>query len=724
MKINKKQIIAEREAVQRYISILGRIVAKTIIEITISHHNPFEKLRNMDYQDFDLNDFMSTVKDKDFNDYMHKMFTLIDFDFISRDSFFGVTEYQEFVLHIDKRSAEHLLFILHLRQMMSAENLREYIGNKIDDQEYVEVITHELQHSYDYFISKGKFGLTDKKFDPKKVGVEYRDTKNYLTSPSEINTRLSQALGITKLTVDTSITDYVNQVESNFQHYEFLSPKDKKNIVRKIAKFYHYKMEYVKNGTDLSETSNRLMMEDIDFSNGFNMPKTADYHQLQQVANISDLIVYQILNKMYEEAILGRFNKEYSVVDLNLSGIGKFIGRDNNIDPKLKNFVDGLKDLTIIFKDDIDDSSEYNFSKGKHIITLNYRYTNIYQNLSKFVTNTDNGKHTKFGLKYNLLPLKQKIRKLLGKPEYDVSTFERFIATCDVSIYKDYLNYIGKTITHELRHMYDNISTNGDYRRDKDSLEYYKDTDANKSMYLKLRHEVDARIQQAIYKTRKMIDNVDTFEEYWKLFVNGYNKYDFKALKPEMKSYVRSEAEEFFNNSIINPQADHRHSLFESVEPMSKKDILNKGIDICCEDLGVDRPIVHLLEDKEFTRQHKSFAAYSPSLKEVYCVIEGRNTADCMRSIAHELMHHKQNLEGRLTETAGKDGDDFENEANTYAGVIMRRLGRELPNIFEDHTESGLKINECKRITKKSFIQESVKEKQENFITNLLNKFI
>lgn len=62
-----------------------------------------------------------------------------------------------------------------------------------------------------------------------------------------------------------------------------------------------------------------------------------------------------------------------------------------------------------------------------------------------------------------------------------------------------------------------------------------------------------------------------------------------------------------------------------------------------------------------------------------------RAIIDICRSIAHELVHHKQNLEGRLLDAA-KDGDDgspIENEANAVAGVIIRKYGKLHPELYQ-----------------------------------------
>ena len=45
-------------------------------------------------------------------------------------------------------------------------------------------------------------------------------------------------------------------------------------------------------------------------------------------------------------------------------------------------------------------------------------------------------------------------------------------------------------------------------------------------------------------------------------------------------------------------------------------------------------------------------ANYDPETRTVNLWIAGRHPKDVLRSLAHELIHHKQNLEGRLNEGA------------------------------------------------------------------------
>ena len=64
---------------------------------------------------------------------------------------------------------------------------------------------------------------------------------------------------------------------------------------------------------------------------------------------------------------------------------------------------------------------------------------------------------------------------------------------------------------------------------------------------------------------------------------------------------------------------------------------------------------------------------------------KGRAIIDICRSIAHELVHHKQQLEGRIKDHVidGDDGSPIENEANAIAGVIIRKYGKIHPDIYQ-----------------------------------------
>lgn len=71
------------------------------------------------------------------------------------------------------------------------------------------------------------------------------------------------------------------------------------------------------------------------------------------------------------------------------------------------------------------------------------------------------------------------------------------------------------------------------------------------------------------------------------------------------------------------------------------------------------KPLPKIILNK--TRQHEPVfiktGYYDPENKEVTVFTEGRHIKDILRSIAHELIHHRQNMEGRLGKGA-YDGDE------------------------------------------------------------------
>jgi hypothetical protein len=81
--------------------------------------------------------------------------------------------------------------------------------------------------------------------------------------------------------------------------------------------------------------------------------------------------------------------------------------------------------------------------------------------------------------------------------------------------------------------------------------------------------------------------------------------------------------------------------------------------------------------------EQSSFGKYTPSIKELRVVSINRNLADVLRTLAHELVHYKQDINGELTSDSNGDGSPQENEANAVAAVIMREFGKIYPIIFE-----------------------------------------
>ena len=129
-------------------------------------------------------------------------------------------------------------------------------------------------------------------------------------------------------------------------------------------------------------------------------------------------------------------------------------------------------------------------------------------------------------------------------------------------------------------------------------------------------------------------------------------------------------------------EARYKKFLNEAWED-AKASVVNEFVNYCMEYLSVDRPKLKLINSKDYAYENRSLGGYSPSEKKIMVVVHNRNMADILRTVAHEMVHHMQNLDKRLTPTSGEDGSPDENEANSLAGVIVRKFGRDNPQIYE-----------------------------------------
>lgn len=122
------------------------------------------------------------------------------------------------------------------------------------------------------------------------------------------------------------------------------------------------------------------------------------------------------------------------------------------------------------------------------------------------------------------------------------------------------------------------------------------------------------------------------------------------------------------------------HQLIHGTDPESTiKDFVSFAI----KELGLDRPPeIALISKHVKSNITNSFASYSPGEKKVRVFAPNRHIMDFLRSLAHELVHYKQDLEGRLGPKSGETGSPEENEAHAVAGVLMRKYGRLHPELF------------------------------------------
>lgn len=81
----------------------------------------------------------------------------------------------------------------------------------------------------------------------------------------------------------------------------------------------------------------------------------------------------------------------------------------------------------------------------------------------------------------------------------------------------------------------------------------------------------------------------------------------------------------------------------------------------------------------------ETLANYDMEDGEINVLTKDRATPDIIRSIAHEMVHHKQNERGDLRgkPEEGEEGSPWEDEANAKAGELVRLFGKKYPEIYD-----------------------------------------
>lgn len=97
--------------------------------------------------------------------------------------------------------------------------------------------------------------------------------------------------------------------------------------------------------------------------------------------------------------------------------------------------------------------------------------------------------------------------------------------------------------------------------------------------------------------------------------------------------------------------------------------------------LTYDIPVV-LIDDADFAKKYSTFGTISKN-NVIYVSIINRHPMDILRTLAHEYVHYKQNMEKGITNKSSHAGSPIENQANAKAGELMRKYGQLNPQLFD-----------------------------------------
>jgi hypothetical protein len=129
----------------------------------------------------------------------------------------------------------------------------------------------------------------------------------------------------------------------------------------------------------------------------------------------------------------------------------------------------------------------------------------------------------------------------------------------------------------------------------------------------------------------------------------------------------------------------HKLIIKSSVDNIdeNKKKLVMEFIIYCCKELNIDKTCTVYLTG-ERGGPITTTASYNPNNDEIWIYTKNRNMlADPLRSLAHEIRHFRQNIDGEIDDTSGEDGSQQENEAHEFSGLMIRKFGKKRPEIFK-----------------------------------------
>ena len=115
-----------------------------------------------------------------------------------------------------------------------------------------------------------------------------------------------------------------------------------------------------------------------------------------------------------------------------------------------------------------------------------------------------------------------------------------------------------------------------------------------------------------------------------------------------------------------------------------KKNVLNDFVKFVKDKLELK--MVPTIAIQNGRKELKTTANYDYTKENKIIKINGKNRAlvDIMRSLAHELVHHKQYEEGRLKVKPPDIGGEIEDEANAKAGQFIKMYALNNQNIYDE----------------------------------------
>jgi Zn-dependent peptidase ImmA (M78 family) len=116
----------------------------------------------------------------------------------------------------------------------------------------------------------------------------------------------------------------------------------------------------------------------------------------------------------------------------------------------------------------------------------------------------------------------------------------------------------------------------------------------------------------------------------------------------------------------------------------NKKQKITEFVKFVKKELGIEKCPTIVLQNGRGELKTTANYDYSKKNKIIRINAKNRSLVDVMRSIAHEMVHHKQYEDGRLNTPPPDIGGEIEDEANAKAGQYIKLYSKMDETIYDE----------------------------------------
>jgi len=108
------------------------------------------------------------------------------------------------------------------------------------------------------------------------------------------------------------------------------------------------------------------------------------------------------------------------------------------------------------------------------------------------------------------------------------------------------------------------------------------------------------------------------------------------------------------------------------------REVLKDFISFVADKLHLDELPTLKIASPGFSTSNKTFGIYFPDRASFTVEVHGRNIVDVLRTVAHELVHHRQMEVGST-----KERTELEIEATAAAGMLVKLYCEKHPDLYK-----------------------------------------